>query len=74
MVKLTGKHLCQSLFLNKVVGLSLQPYLKSDSCTGVAMSILAIFKTPFLQNTSGRLPLKSASNNVILDNQNFSGV
>ena len=28
--KFTGKHLCQSLFSNKVPGLSLQLYLKRD--------------------------------------------
>ena len=33
--KLTGKQMCQSLFFNKVEGLSLQHYLKSDSGTGV---------------------------------------
>ena len=39
--KFSGKHLCQSLFLNKVAGLQLylkrdlQLYLKRDSGTGV---------------------------------------
>ena len=32
--KFTGKHLCQSLFYNKVAGL-LQLYYKRDSDTGV---------------------------------------
>ena len=32
--KFTGKHLCQSLFFNKVADLSLQLYLKRDSGTG----------------------------------------
>ena len=36
--KSTGKHLCQSLFFNKVAGLRLK-----------------FKRTPFLQNTSGRL-------------------
>ena len=31
--KFTGKHLCQSLFINKVA--VPRPFLKSDSCTGV---------------------------------------
>ena len=50
--KLTGKHLCQSLFFNKVAGW--------DSGTGVFLWILQNFKflrTLFLQNTSGRLIL-----------------
>ena len=34
--KFTGKHLCQSLFFNKVPGLGLQLYLKRDSGTGVS--------------------------------------
>ena len=35
--KFTGKHLCQSLFFNKVAGLSLMPatLLKRDPGTGV---------------------------------------
>ena len=33
--KFTGKHLCQSLFLNKVVGLRPTTLLKRDSGTGV---------------------------------------
>ena len=34
-VKLTRKHLCQSLFFNKVVGLMPATLLKRDSGTGV---------------------------------------
>ena len=33
--KFTGKHLCQSLFLNKVAGLGLQLYLKKETLTQV---------------------------------------
>ena len=33
--KFTGKHLCQSLFFDKVAGLGLQFYQKSDLYTGV---------------------------------------
>ena len=39
--KLTGKHLCQSLFFNKVAGLQL--HLKRDSDTGVFLSNLRNF-------------------------------
>ena len=39
LTKLTGKHLCQSLFFNKVV------------------NFVKFLRTPFLQNTSGRLLL-----------------
>ena len=38
--KFTGKHLCQSLFLNKVAGL---------------VDFVKFLRTPFLQNTPGRL-------------------
>ena len=38
--KFTGKHLCQSLLLNKVADLSLQLYFKRDSGTGVFLRIL----------------------------------
>ena len=38
--KFTGKHLCNSLFLNKVAGLSLQLSQKQDSGAGVFLSIL----------------------------------
>ena len=53
--KFTGKHQYQSLFLNKVAGLS-----KKISDTGVFLRILRnFFRTPFLQNTSGRLLLSN---------------
>ena len=39
--KFSGKHLCQSLFFNKVAGLNcLQVYWKRDSGTGVFLWIL----------------------------------
>ena len=44
--KLTGKHLRQSLFLNKVAGLRL-----------FCCEFCEIFWTLYLHNTSGRLPL-----------------
>ena len=48
--KFTGKHLCQSLFFNKVAGLAV------GRCFPV--SFAQFLRTPFLQNTSGRLLLK----------------
>ena len=54
--KFTGKHLCQSLFFNKVAGL--RPLLKKrpwPRCFSV--NFVKIFRTPFLQNTPGRLLL-----------------
>ena len=48
--KFTGKHLCQSLFFNKVGGLRPPVLLKNDSAK--------FLRTPILQNTSGRLPLE----------------
>ena len=41
--KFTWKHLCQSLFFDKVARLSLQLYLKRDSGTGVFTWILQNF-------------------------------
>ena len=46
--KFTGKHLCQSLFFNKVAGLW-------HRCFPV--NFVKFLRTPFLQNTSGRLRL-----------------
>ena len=43
--KFTGKHLCQSLFFNKVAGLR------------VPVNFVKFLETPFLQNTSGQLLL-----------------
>ena len=56
--KFTGKHLCESLFFNKVAGLSLQKSLKkglSHWCFPV--NFTKFLRIPFLQNTSGRLLL-----------------
>ena len=55
----TGKHLCQGLFFNKVAGLNPATLLKKRPwyrCFPV--NFAKILKTPFLQNTSGRLLLK----------------
>ena len=49
--KFTGKHLCQSLFFNKVAGLSLslQLYLKKVSFTGVfPVNFAKLLRTCFL--------------------------
>ena len=43
--KITGKHLCQSLFFDKVA--VLQHYLKRDSGTGAFLWIFWIFKNTF---------------------------
>ena len=57
--KFTGKHLCQSLFFNKVAGLRLATLLKKrlwHRCFPV--NFAKFLRTPFLQNTSRRLLLK----------------
>ena len=59
-VKITGKHL--SVFFNKVVGLSLRPapLLKTRPWHRCFLLNFARFlRTPFLQNTSGRLLLNT---------------
>ena len=51
--KFTGKHLCQSLFFNKVAGLRPATLLKKrlwHSCFPV--NFVKFLRTPFLQNTS----------------------
>ena len=56
--KFTGKHLCQSLFFNKVAGLRPTTLLKKrlrQRCFPV--NFAKFLRTPFLQNTSGRLLL-----------------
>ena len=56
--KFTGKHLCLSLFFNKVVGLRPATLLKKrlwHKCFPV--NFVKFLRTPFLQNTSGRLLL-----------------
>ena len=42
--KFTGKHLCQSLFFDKVAGLKPATLLKRDSCFSVFLSILRNFQ------------------------------
>ena len=56
--KFTGKHLCQSLFFNKVAGLRPEFLLKKrfwHRCFPV--NFAKFLRTPFLQNTSERLLL-----------------
>ena len=45
--KLTGRHLRQNLFFNKVADLRLQPHLKRDSGTGVSCEFCEISKNTF---------------------------
>ena len=54
--RFTGKHLCQSHFFNKVAGLRAATLLKKrfwHRCFPVTFA--KFLRTPFLQNTSGRL-------------------
>ena len=56
--KFTGKHLCQSLFFNKVAGFRLATLLKKrllHRCFPVNFG--KFLRAPFLQNISGRLLL-----------------
>ena len=56
--KFTGKHLCQSLFFNKVAGLRPATLLKKNfwhRC--FPMNFAKFLTTPFLRNTPGRLLL-----------------
>ena len=60
--KFTGKHLCQRLFFNKVAGLRPATLLKKSlwhRCFPV--NFVEFLRTPFLQNTSGRLLLYISS-------------
>ena len=52
--KITGKHLCQSLFFNKVAGLRPATLLKKRC---FPESFAKFLRKPFLQSTSGRLLL-----------------
>ena len=63
--KWTGKHLCQSLFFNKVAGLRSATLLKKRlwlRCFHV--NFAKFLRTPFFQNTSGRLRLCYARRTV----------
>ena len=57
--KFTGKHLCHSLFLNKVSGLRPATLLKKKLWHSYfPVNFMKFLRTPFLQNTSGRLLLE----------------
>ena len=63
--KFTGKHLCQSLLFNKVVGLGLRAcnvIKKETQAQAFSFEFCEISKNTFLQNTSGRLLLVFLSN------------
>ena len=65
LTKFTGKPLCQSLFFNKVAGLRLATLLKKRFwhwCFPV--NFVKFLRTPFLQNTSGRLSPCCAGNDM----------
>ena len=67
---LTGKHLCQSLFFNKVLGLRPATLLKKRlwyRCSPVDFA--KFLRTPFLQNTSGRVRLLLPKAEVTLNSR-----
>ena len=56
--KFTGKHLSQSLFFNKVAGLRAATLLKKKlRHRYVTVNFANFLRTPYLQNTFGRLLL-----------------
>ena len=56
--KFAEKHLCQSLFFNKVAGLRPAILLKKRLCHRCyPLDFVEFLRIPFLQNTSGRLLL-----------------
>ena len=69
--KFTGKHLCQSLFFNKVAGLSPATLLKKrlwHRC--FPLNFAKFLRTLCLQNTSDRLLLPIVNNNNNNSNNN----
>ena len=60
--KFTEKHLCQSLFFNKVAGL--RQLCQRLWHRWFAVNFAKCLRTPFLQNTSGRLLLLMEKNNI----------
>ena len=64
--KFTGKHLCQSLFLNKVAGLRSATLLKKKLWhRRLPVKFAKFLRTPFLQNTSWRLLLNNYSLSIL---------
>ena len=56
--KVTGKHLSWDLFFNKVAGMKLANFLKTDSdARCFPVNFAKFLRLPFLQNTSGLLQL-----------------
>ena len=55
--KFRGKHLCQSLFLNKVAGLPATLLKQRLWHRWFPLNFAKFLRTPVLQNTSGRLLL-----------------
>ena len=56
--KFTGKHLCQSLYFNKVAGLRPATLLKKGLLHRCfSLDFAEFLRIPFLQNTFGRLLL-----------------
>ena len=51
--KFAGKHLCQSIFLNKAASLRPATLLKRDSGRCFLVKHAKFLRTPFLQNTPG---------------------
>ena len=52
--KVTGKHLCQSLFFNKFAGLRPATLLEKRLwCRSFPVNFAKFLRTPFSQNTSG---------------------
>ena len=74
--KFTGKHLCQSFFFNKVAGVRLVTLLKKrlwHRCFPV--NFVKFLRTPFLQNTFGRLLLTCDQNLTLkINSSNLSVV
>ena len=55
--KFTGKYLCQSFFFNKVAGLPTTLLKKRLWHRCFPVNFAKFLRTPFLENTSGRLLL-----------------
>ena len=64
----TGKHLCQSLFFNKVAGLMQQVRLWHRY---FPVNFVKLLRAPFLQNTSERQLLDDGDDSVLLDYDRF---
>ena len=56
-IKFTGKHLCQSLFFNKVAGRPATLLKRRLWHRYFLVNFVQFLRNPFLQNTSGRLLL-----------------